>query len=78
MKTAISIPDNVFQAGERYAKHHGVSRSKLYSKALVQFLEKNSGEKVTEKLNEIYAHQPSPLNETVAALQFCSLGKEEW
>ncbi len=50
MKTAISIPDNIFQAGERYAKNHGVSRSKLYSQALAQFLKKNSEEEITKKL----------------------------
>ncbi len=78
MKTAISIPDNVFQAAERYAKNHGVSRSKLYSKALAQFLKKNSEEEITKKLNEIYSDQPSTLNEAVVTLQFCSLEKEEW
>ncbi len=78
MKTAVSIPDNIFLDAERYAKNHGFSRSKLYSKALAQFLEKNSKEDVTKELDKIYSHQPSALNETVATLQFCSLGKEEW
>ncbi len=78
MKTAISIPDNIFQAAERYAKSHGVSRSKLYSQALAQFLKKNSEEEITKKLNEIYSHQPSTVNEAVATLQFYSLEKEEW
>ncbi len=78
MKTAISIPDNIFHAAERYAKNHGVSRSKLYSQALAQFLKRNSEEEITRKLNEIYSHQPSVLNEAVAKLQFCSLEKEEW
>ncbi len=78
MKTAISISDNIFQAAERYAKNHGVSRSKLYSQALAQFLKKNSEEEVTKKLNEIYSHQPSAVNKAVATLQFYSLEKEEW
>ncbi len=77
MKTAISIPDNIFQAAELYAKNHGVSRSKLYSQALAQFLKKNSEEEITKKLNEIYPHQPSAVNEAVARLQFYSLEKEE-
>ncbi len=73
MKTAISIPDNIFQPGERYAKNHGISRSKLYSQALAQFLKKNSEEEITKKLNEIYSHQPSVINEAVTKLQSCSL-----
>ncbi len=78
MKTAISIPDNIFQAAEQYAKNHGVSRSKLYSQALAQFLKKNSEEEITKKLNEIYSDQPSAVNEAVATIQFSSLEKEEW
>ncbi len=78
MKTAISVPDNIFRDAERYAKSHGVSRSKLYSKALAQFLEEKSGEEITKKLDEIYSQQPSALNKRVAARQFSSLGQEEW
>ncbi len=48
------------------------------SQALAQFLKQNSEEEITKKLNEIYSHQPSVINETVAKLQFCSIEKEEW
>lgn len=78
MKTAISIPDNIFQAAEQYAKSHGVSRSKLYSEAVAQFLEKHSKDQITQRLNELYSDQSSEMNETITTLQLNSLEKEEW
>lgn len=78
MKTAISIPDNIFQAAEQYAKSHGVSRSNLYSEAVAQFLEKHSKDQITQRLNEVYSDQSSEMNETITTLQLNSLEKEEW
>ncbi|EIJ36932.1 hypothetical protein Thini_4454 [Thiothrix nivea DSM 5205] len=37
MKTAISIPDPVFQAAELFARHFGISRSELYTKAVEEY-----------------------------------------
>jgi metal-responsive CopG/Arc/MetJ family transcriptional regulator len=42
VKTAISIPDGVFEAAEAIAQQLGVSRSEFYTKALQAYLEKNS------------------------------------
>ena len=39
MKTAISIPDDVFRRAERLAKRRKLSRSELYTAALVRMLE---------------------------------------
>jgi hypothetical protein len=38
MKTAISIPDDVFAQAERVAKRLGLSRSELFTKAVQAFL----------------------------------------
>jgi hypothetical protein len=34
MKTTVSIPDQIFQDAERFARAAGISRSQLYSLAL--------------------------------------------
>lgn len=39
MKTAISMPDDVYAAAERCAKRLGISRSELMTRALRRFLE---------------------------------------
>lgn len=59
MKTAISIPDDLFVLAENTAKKLGIPRSQLFAKALEEFIQKYSKEKITEKLNEVYSN---PLN----------------
>ena len=80
MKTAVSIPDEVFEAAEQAAKKLGVSRSELYSNAVREFIERYRREYVTEKLNEVYAEHESSseLDRGLAALQTQSLEKEDW
>lgn len=80
MKTAVSIPDEVFEAAERAAKRLGVSRSELYSNAVREFIERYRRENVTDKLNEIYAENDSAseLDAGLKALQAKSLLREEW
>lgn len=78
MKTAISIPDKLFDAADKYAKAHGLSRSNLYAKAIQQFLDQNPADHITSQLNEVYKGKDSKLNKAVASLQFHSIEKEEW
>lgn len=47
MKTAISIPDDVFRRAERLAKRRKVSRSQLYTAALIQLLESEPKDQLT-------------------------------
>jgi metal-responsive CopG/Arc/MetJ family transcriptional regulator len=54
MKTAISLPDQVFYEAEETAKYMGIPRSKLYLNALMDYLQKNNRKNITKKLNEIY------------------------
>ena len=69
MKTAISIPDNVFESAEKLAKRLGQSRSQLYTKALKSYLEKHRDDKVTAKLNEVYSSEPADLDPVLVSLQ---------
>lgn len=78
MKTAISIPDQLFRAADQYAQNHGLSRSKLYAKAVAQFLEQHPSKLITKQLDEIYSSEPAKLNETLSTMQFSSIEKEEW
>lgn len=53
MKTAISIPDGVFQEAEQYARRAKKSRSKLYSEALAEYLARHAPEAITEAMNKV-------------------------
>ena len=54
MKTAISIPDDLFTDAEITAKQLGLARSQLYVKAIKEFIEHHNKDKITEKLNLLY------------------------
>jgi len=54
MKTAISLPDTLFEVAEQTAQYMGVPRSKLFAIALEDYLSRHNGEMITQKLNEVY------------------------
>ncbi len=55
MKTAISLPDTLYEDAERTAKSMGIPRSQLVAKALEEFITHHKRESITEKYNEIYS-----------------------
>ena len=75
MKTAISIPDPVFRAGERFAKKSGVTRSALYAKALREFLERQRDDEVTARLDDVYASEDSSLDPFFRTAQKRAVGR---
>ena len=46
MKTAVSIPDEIFEQADRRAKKLGISRSELVTRALREFLEDQRGQEI--------------------------------
>ena len=53
MKTAISLPDPLFEAAERQARRTGKSRSQLYADALAEYLLRHAPEEVTAAMNQV-------------------------
>jgi metal-responsive CopG/Arc/MetJ family transcriptional regulator len=78
MKTTVSIPDSIFEAGEALSQNLGISRSELYARALKAFITSGDSQTLTEKLDRVYSKQPSGLDEKIAMMQFSSLRREEW
>lgn len=78
MKTAISIPDNVYNAAEMVAKKLNISRSELYTKAVKDYLSKHEKSHVTEALNSVYANESSSLDSAILNTQNKSIGDESW
>ena len=78
MKIALSIPDELFESGETLGKRLGVSRSRLYATALAEFVAKNRGRKITERLNAIYKSEDSRLPRALRRLQGRSLARKPW
>jgi metal-responsive CopG/Arc/MetJ family transcriptional regulator len=78
MKIALSIPDELFESGETLGKRLGVSRSRLYATALAEFVAKNRGRKITERLNAVYESEDSRLPRALRRLQGRSLNRKSW
>lgn len=78
MKTAISLPDSVFEEAEGLAQHLGLSRSELYTKALKAYLKKYNRNQILHKLNQVYSQESSELDPGLAKMQFMSLPREDW
>jgi metal-responsive CopG/Arc/MetJ family transcriptional regulator len=76
MKVALSIPDELFDSAEALTKRLGVSRSRLYATALAEFVAKNRGRKITERLNTVYESEDSRLPLAVRRLQGRSLTRK--
>ncbi|HVS02959.1 MAG TPA: hypothetical protein VMT16_09330 [Thermoanaerobaculia bacterium] len=78
MKTAISLPDEVFAAAEELASELGVSRSQLYARAVAAFVARHRQSEVTERLDAVYASAEARLDPVLDALQLRSLPRDDW
>ena len=55
MKTAVSIPDQVFADAERLARRLKKSRSRLYSEALAEYVVRHDPDQITAQMNRALA-----------------------
>lgn len=63
MKTAISIPDDIFKEIDKTAKEYNYSRSEIFTLAVKEFLEKIKSRKLLDAINEAYS-EPESAEET--------------
>ena len=54
MKTAISIPDALFQAADQLAARLGLSRSELYARAVADWVAQHQADAITAQLDAVY------------------------
>jgi metal-responsive CopG/Arc/MetJ family transcriptional regulator len=78
MKTAVSIPDDVFQRAERLAKRAGRSRSELFSAALREYVARHGPDEVTDALDRVCAEVADQRDEFVSAAARRALEPIEW
>jgi metal-responsive CopG/Arc/MetJ family transcriptional regulator len=78
MKTAISLPDDLFESADVLAQELGVSRSELYATAVAEYLAKHRDQDLTARLNQVYATESSGLDRKVRDAQGQSVRPREW
>lgn len=78
MKTAVSIPDEVFGKVERLARRTKKSRSQLFSDALREYVARHSPEEITEAMDRVVAQVGSPREGFVSHVARRVLERSEW
>jgi metal-responsive CopG/Arc/MetJ family transcriptional regulator len=78
MKTAISIPDDVFESAERLARRTKKSRSRLFCDALKEYLARHTPDKVTEAMNVACAEIGGQEDPFISSAARRTLEKSEW
>jgi metal-responsive CopG/Arc/MetJ family transcriptional regulator len=78
MKTAVSIPDDVFSGAERLARRTKRSRSRLYSDALREYVARHSADSVTEAMNRVCREVGETRDSFVSAATRRALERVEW
>ncbi|MDP8982701.1 MAG: ribbon-helix-helix protein, CopG family [Acidobacteriota bacterium] len=78
MKTAVSIPDDIFEAAERLARSGKKSRSRLFSDALKEYVARHAPDDITEAMDRTCAELQTPNDEFVSSAARRILEKSEW
>lgn len=78
MKIAISIPDDVFLEAERLAAELKQSRSRLYSRAIREYIARHSADSITATLDSLWAAEIDRESGFVRATSRDTLERTEW
>jgi metal-responsive CopG/Arc/MetJ family transcriptional regulator len=78
MKTAISIPDDVFEGAERLARRTKKSRSQLFSDAVREYLARHAPEEITDAMDRVCRELGQPKDEFVSAAARRAIERSEW
>ena len=78
MKTAISLPDDIFKLAERLARHTGKSRSRLFTDALREYVARHAPDRVTEAMDRVCAELGDQKDTFVASAARRVLKRTEW
>jgi hypothetical protein len=78
MKTAISIPDDIFAEAERLARRQRKSRSQLYSEAIEEYVARHDPDAITDAMDRLCEELGSEPDPAVSALARRALERSEW
>jgi len=78
MKTAVSIPDDLFEGAERLARRTKKSRSRLFRDALKEYLARHTPDQVTEAMNNALAELGATDDRFVSSSAQRILERSEW
>ncbi len=78
MKTAISLPDDLFAEVERLVATRGVTRSQLYQEALREYVQRHDPERITAAWDDLVAREGDATYGFGEAAAARALAEVEW
>jgi len=78
MKTAISIPDPLFQAAEKLAKERKLSRSELYRRAIAEFVKRAREAELVKLIDKSCDEEDRSLDEFRREAAKRTVASTEW
>ncbi len=78
MKTAVSIPDSVFEEAERLARRTKRSRSEVYCRALAEYVARHAADRVTEAMDRALDEINEPADQFTRAASRRVLKRVTW
>ena len=78
MKTAVSIPDDVFEEAERLASRLRTSRSQLYARALADFVARHDDDRVTAAIDKVLDEVGTEVDDFTREAARQTLRRVEW
>lgn len=78
VKTAISLPDELFDEGERFAHEHGMTRSELYATALREFLRIRRRDGLVGRINALCEQVDTSLPRDIQSAARRGMLRQEW
>lgn len=78
MKTAVSVPDNLFEEADELATRLHTSRSHVFSEALREYLDRHNPERVTEAMNAVVEEVGDDVDDFVGVAALSTLRDSQW
>lgn len=78
MKTAVSIPDEIFEKAERFAKRANRSRSEVFAAALCEYVSRHSPDEITDAMNRVCSELGDQHDDFVSVAGQRLLRKTKW
>ena len=78
MKTAVSIPDDIFERAESLAHRGKRSRSDVYARALSEYVARHAPDSVTEAMNRVLDDVKEPADGLASRAARRTLERSEW
>ena len=78
MKTAISVPNEVFQLSEKLAKKLKVSRSAIFAMGVKKLAEEHDEDEIIAQINRVCEKVDTSVDPVLFQMAMLSLPKDEW